>query len=134
MIIDDVLEDIASRLETITDLRVLAYEADDINCPAAMLSLPTTIDYMGTYQHGMDTLDLTVLILVSDVDDRRRRKEITRYADGHGDRSIKEVLESGKYNTFDFIVVKSSGFDVIPIGRTKYLACKFSTRVSGQGS
>jgi len=134
MIISDVIDDIGQKLATITDLRVIPYEADDINCPGAMISLPTNIDYLGTYRRGMDTLTLIIILLVSNVDDRLKRNEITAYADGHGERSIKEVLENGKYNSFDVIAVKSAAFDVIQIGRTKYLGCKFTTFVSGQGN
>jgi hypothetical protein len=133
MIIGDVMDDVGSRLETIPGLRVLPYEADDVNVPAAMISLPTNLDYSRAYARGMDSITLNIIILVSSVNDRIRRNEITPYGDGSGTKSIKQVLESGKYGSFDTIFVPRGNFDVINISELKYLGIRFVVTVTGQG-
>lgn len=134
MKIDDVMDDIATRLRELNDLNVLAYDADDIEYPAAMISLPIDINYLGTYGRGMDTMTLMVTLLVSDVGDAISRNQISKYADGEGDYSIKEHLENGKYISFDVLAVQNAFFDVITIGRSDYLGCKFKVFISGQGN
>lgn len=122
------------RLDIIPDLRVLPYEADDIQVPAALISLPRDLQFSKTYERGMDYAIFNVLILVGSVDDRIRRDDITKYGDGVGTYSIKKNLESGMYTAFDIIFVASGLFDVMRIAGTDYLGLRFVVNVSGQGS
>lgn len=134
MIVGDVMDDIGTRLDSIANLNVLPYEADDINVPAGLVSLPQDINYLGTYQRGMDTMVIIVTILVSLVDDRCRRDEVAPYADGSGTRSVKQVLETGEYTAFDVITVEMGTFDVININEVEYLAAQFRCKIAGQGA
>lgn len=133
MIIGDVMDEVGTQLNTITGIDVLPYDADSVNPPCAIVSLPPSINYLSTYKRGMDKLVLEVSILVSMADDRIRREEITPFADGSGPQSVKEVLESGTYTAFDTLAVRSGGFMVISIEGIEYLGAVFQVDISGQG-
>lgn len=133
MIIGDVMDEIGSRLQIVKSLRVLPYEADSVNPPCALVSLPTNINYLSTYQRGMDQMTIIVTVLVSVVDDRVRRDHIAPYGDGSGSMSIKHVLESGMYTSFDVIAVASATFDVLNIEGIDYLGAVFVCNIAGQG-
>lgn len=133
MIVGKVMDDIGKRLDTIPGLRVLPYEADDVNPPCALVSLPGEIAYQ-TYQRGMDKLAIEVTILVSTVSDRVRRDQIAPYGDGAGPKSIKQVLETGQYTAFDIIAVAKGSFDVVNVAGQKYLAALFACIVQGSGN
>lgn len=134
MIITEVMDEIGEQLNTIDRLRVLPYEADDIDVPAAIVSLPASIDYLVTYARGMHQMTMLVTILVSLVDDRIRRSDIAPYADGTGDRSIKWVLENHKYTACNTLVVRSAVFSVISIAKNEYLGVVFTLDIAGPGN
>jgi hypothetical protein len=134
MIVGDVMDQIGVQLDTISGLRVLDYEADDINVPAALVSLPVGIDYLGTYKRGMDSMIIQVTILVSMVSDRVRRDKIAPYADGAGSKSVKQVLEAGVYTAFHVLTVASATFDVVDIADVEYLAVIFICNIAGSGN
>lgn len=133
MITENVMDELGVKLDTISNLNVLAYESDKITPPCALISLPTAINYDRTYIRGMDQLDIIVTVLVSTVGARVRRSLIAPYADGSGDRSIKQILEKGPYRTFDDITVRTGGFDIININKVNYLGFMANCRIVGQG-
>lgn len=133
MIIRDVMEQLGTQLDTIDGLRVWDYDSDDINPPSAIIRLTGDIDYLGAYNHGMNSIGLSVLILVGAVDDRIRRDEIVQYADGSGEKSIRQVLEKGTYTAFDTVAVARSKFQIVSIAGIKYVSAEFSIQISGRG-
>jgi hypothetical protein len=132
VIIEDVMDQIGQRLNTIQGFHVLPYEADSIEkVPAAMISLPTEINYRNTYQNGMTTIDIGVVVLVSIVDDRVRRDQVAPYGDNQSKTSIRKILETGTYTAFDVISVNEAIFDVLIINDIKYLAIVFRIAIAG---
>ena len=132
MIIEDVMDDIGNRLDTISGLRVHNYEADEVNVPAGLVSLPGTINYHSTYGSGFCQATIEVTILVSKVDDRVRREQIVPYADTSGARSVKAVLESGTYTAFDSLQVQNGRFLVVTIAGDDYLGYVATVDILGQ--
>lgn len=133
MIIADVMDEIGAQLETIPNLNVLPYEADDLSVPCALVSLPQNIEYLQAYARGMVKARIQITVAVSLVDDRVRRDQITPYGDSDGPRSIKHVLESGTYSAFDTIAVVLGRFTVVAIARVRYLVGLFDVDIAGQG-
>jgi hypothetical protein len=131
------MDQIGERLDTIPDLNVAPYEADDISVPAALVSLPANIDYLTTNAQGVNEIDVLVSILVSEVGDKIRRDQIAPYGDGDdgGPKSIKRILEAGNgsYTAFSFIKVKSGGFTVVSIANINYLGFLSLCHVVGSG-
>lgn len=134
MILADVMQQLAGRLDTIAGLRVHGYPADSITPPAAVVSYPDTYTLDSTYARGMDRLELPVVVLVGKVSDRASRDKISAYADGAGARSVKAVLESGTYTAFDSARVTQVEFDIVAIAAVEYLAATFTVDVAGKGN
>lgn len=116
MILENCLNQIGDRLEQIPGLRGSKYEdeADEIQVPCFLLSLPPNIDYDKTMGGAVEQ-DIMVTVLVDVVDAKVRRKEISRYADTEGPYSIKFMLETGTYTAFDTIQMKKGYFTVLNI-------------------
>lgn len=133
MILGNVMDELADQLDTISVLRVKGYDADEIQVPAAIISLPTLIDYQRAYERGMDSLILTVIVLVAADSDRKRRDLITPYADGSGPKSIKEVLERGQYTSCDTVTVQTASFRFYTYNAIKFLGIGFTVAVTGKG-
>lgn len=133
MIIGDVMDQLSTQLDLIDGLRVKAYDADDIEVPAALVTLPTDINYLVTDMRGMAKLFLTVIVLVAADGDRTRRQLITPYADGIGPKSVIDVLERGSYMAMDTVAVERGGFRFYLFNQIKYLGIGFSVTVTGRG-
>ena len=137
MKIDDVMQQLANRLDTIPGLRVFAYPPAKITPPAAVVTYPADYSYDATYGRGMDKLQLPVVALVGKVSDRATRGQITKYVDGAGAASFKAVLEGNAapaYTAFDSVRVARVVFDVVAIGAVEYLSATFTLDIAGQGS
>ena len=129
----DVMDEVATALEAIDNLRVFPYPPDRVEPPAAVVSWPDTYTYDETYGRGMDRLSLPVVVVVGRVSDRACREELGAYADGSGDRSVKEAVETGTYTACDTVRVESVEFDVVTIAGTDYMAALFTVDVAGSG-
>ena len=134
MNLGEVMQAVADRIDTIAGLRVYAYPPDTVNAPAAVVTYPDTYTYDATYGRGMDRLELPVVVLIGKVSDRASRDNLSRYVDGSGAASIKQVLESGTYTAFDSCRVTGAEFDVIAIGAVEYLAATLTLDIAGQGA
>lgn len=134
MRLDDVLEQLANRLMTISGLNVFAFPPDALSPPAAVVSYPDSYEYDKTYKRGIDRLKLPVVVVVGRVSDRASRKELAAYCDGSGPSSIKSVLESGTYTAFHEVVVESVEFGEITVGAVTYAGAIFTLDVVGSGA
>jgi hypothetical protein len=135
MIVKDVMQEIADRVDTIDGLRVHAYPAATIVPPAAVVAYPDSYDFDGTYGRGMDSMSLSVVVWVGKALERTTRDRISAYLDGSGTSSLKEVLESDDtYSSFDVLRVVSAKLDVFTMNGADYLVAVFDLDISGQGS
>jgi hypothetical protein len=133
-IVNDCIQELADQLKSIEGLRSLDYEADDPQVPAAIVGLPRAINYMLVTNPRALSLQLQITILVGLVDDRRSRSAATSYADTVGDKSVKWVVERGRYTAMDTVAVKSSRFTVLQVAKVKYLAVVFDVDIVGRAS
>lgn len=133
MDLNNVVDELVTRLQTITALRVHAEPPGTVSPPAAVISWPE-VSYDGTYGRGMDALTLPLVLVVGKASDRIARKTVNAYVNGSGARSIKAVLEAGTYTSFDVIRVASARFEVDSIGGIEFLAAVFSLEITGQGA
>lgn len=132
MILKDVMEQLAAQLATIEGLRAYDWPIGSAAPPAAIVSFPTSFGE-GTYQRGMDTMTIPVVVLVGRPTDRSTRDLLSKYLDGAGGSSIKATLESGRYTAFHTIVVRPTDTDVYELGGTAYLAALFDCEIAGSG-
>jgi hypothetical protein len=134
----DVMQEMADRLEAeITDFRkVFGFPPDRVGgTPTAIVTYPDDYAYDATYGRGSDRIqNLPVVVLVGKVDDRGTRELIGKFADGSGDASVKQALESGEYTAFDTIRVQTADFDIVTVSGTEYLAATFACDITGKGT
>jgi hypothetical protein len=134
MNLDDVMQALADRLDTITGLRVHAHPPDKITPPAAVVTYPDRVDYDQTYARGMDRLELPVVVLVGKVSARASRDDLARFVDGSGAASVKAVIESGTYTAFDTVRVTEAVFDIVSMAGVEYLSATFTCDITGSGA
>lgn len=135
MNVDTVMTEVATRLKTITGLRVADHPVEAVNPPHAIVSLPE-ITFDQTYGRGSDRYSLPVVLAVGRVSDRAARANVAPYVAGSGPKSFKQVLEdeSTPYASFYTLRVASIGFDVVTWGTVDYLTAEFTLDISGPGA
>lgn len=135
MILRNVQKAIAARAQTITDFQQVSDRpVDSITTPAAMVGYPDTIQYDVTYGRGADRMTIPLYVVVAKVSDAAAADQLDKFADGTGTDSVKQVLESGTYTAFDFVVVTSVEFQVITVQAVDYLAAIFNLDIVGSGA
>jgi hypothetical protein len=135
MDLNDVADDLATALDTITGLRVTGYPPATVTPPAGIVSYPERVDFDETYGRGMDRVpDWPLLVVVGKATDRTARERIYQYASATGAKSVKAVLEAATYTSFATIRVTSVEFDVVTIGGVDYIAALFHLDIAGQGT
>lgn len=130
----DVMDQVATQLDTISGLRVYAYPADSVAPPAAIVSYPKEYEYDATYGRGSDRISLPVVVVAGKVSDRASRDALGAYVDGSGTSSVKAVLESASYTAFDELRVTGVEFDTVLIAGTNYIAALFTLDIAGEGA
>ena len=136
MILSDVMDEVAARLETIKDLRTYGFSPDSITPPAVVVTYPDSYTYDGTYQRGMDRMVLQLVAVVGRASDRSSRDLLSIYVDGDGPSSFKRVLESKDlpaYTAFHSLRVTGAEFDVVTIAGVDYVAALFDLDIVGSG-
>lgn len=135
MIVKNVHNELANRLEIIPGIRAVKYEddADEIQLPSGLISLPPQIRYHGTFANGMSEMDCLITILVSLVDARVRLEQIAPYGDDTGPYSVKEILETGTYTAMDVVTIHTGMFTVLTIAETTYKAFIAQGKIAGSG-
>lgn len=135
MHIDSVMAEVATRLKTITPLRVFDHPVDKVEPPTAIVSLPQ-ISFDQTYGRGCDRYELPVILAIGKVVDRAARNNIAPYVAGTGSKSFKAVLEnqSTAYVSFDTLRVQGVDFDVFTWNSVEYLTATFTLDILGSGA
>ena len=134
MNLTDVMDQLATRLDTISGLRCYAFPADSVTPPAAVVGYPDTYTYDETYGRGMDRMSLPVFVLVARTPDRQARKSIGAYVDGSGTSSVKAVLESGTYTAFSTLRVESVEITQFNLNGTDFICGEFTLDIAGTGA
>lgn len=135
MNLNDVMDEMAMVLGTITGLRCFGYPPPRVSAPAGIVSYPDKIEYDQTYGRGMDKISGIPMILVEGkATDRTARDRIAEYVAGSGARSVKAVFEAHTWASCDDLVVTACSFDVVTIAAVDYIAATFEADAVGSGS
>lgn len=94
MILADVMDQVADRIDTIDGLVTHAFPADNVHPPAAVVTYPLEYELDATYQRGADRMSLPVVVLIGRADAQSSRDLVSAYVSGSGPRSLKAVLEN----------------------------------------
>lgn len=125
----DLRDGLATRIGTVSGLRVTAWQPDAVRPPIAFV-LPDTIEYDLNANRGADTTTFLVTVLVGRADDRAAQRNLDGYIFGAG--SIKAAIEAdrtlgGAANTCR--VVEMRNYGSVAVGDQVYLGCEFSVEV-----
>lgn len=135
MNLNDVADELTTRLDTIAGLRCFGHPPATVTAPAGIVSYPERIAFDETYGRGMDRIEAwPVLIVVGKATDRTARERVYDYAAATGTKSVKFVLEGGTYTSFDTIRVVDCTFDVVTIAGVDYISALFTVDIAGQGT
>jgi hypothetical protein len=93
MQIDEALDILKCRLESIDGLTVTTDPAVTIVAPMAVIT-DGEIDYDFSFGRGAVVLSFQVTVYVAQSDSTEGLYEARRYLSGHGDRSVREALDT----------------------------------------
>lgn len=131
----EVMDDVATRLRSITQLReVAAYPKGSVTPPAAIVSYPEEYNPHATYQRGAAAMTVPVWVVVGKASERSARDLLSDFVDGSGAASVIAVLESGTYSAFDSLTVSGVEFDTVSIAGTDHIAAVFDCDIFGSGA
>ena len=121
-----------TRLATITGLRCYETIPDQFSPPAAIVGMPTSINFDFTYQRATDRVTYPVRLLVAKATDRSAQERLEQYLDGSGSLSVKAAIEAdpslgGAANVTR--VLSAQGLGVYDMGGVSYLGCDFTVEV-----
>ncbi len=134
MILADVMDELAARLEAFHKLNVFAYPADSISPPGAVVGYPEQIEYDTTYGRGVDMFrGIELFLIAGRVDTLESRNTISDWTAGRGPKSIKQFLDGSNYTSCDDVHVTNATFDTFTLAGTDYIAAIFAIDVSGPG-
>lgn len=127
-----VMDALGARLVGVTGLRVYDYAADGVSPPAAIVSLPRTVEYDVVAGRGADRLVIPVTVLVGRVSDRAARDRLGAFIAGSGATSIKTAIEGGDPplgGAAHTVRVTEATVDVVTIQAIDYLGASFDVEV-----
>lgn len=127
-----VMDAIGARLVGVTGLRVYDYAADLASPPAAIVSLPRTVEYDVVAGRGADRIVIPITVLVGRVSDRAARDQLGAYLAGTGASSIKAAIEGNDSNlggAAQTVRVTEATVDVVTINAVDYLGASFDLEV-----
>lgn len=134
----NVMRQLGTQLDTISELNVFSYEEKAVTAPAAMVLWPLDMTYDATFGRGSDQMTIQVVVVVGTVSAESSRDALAAYCDGSGARSIKAVLEStgAAYTEFAPSEIRVTGVDfgTWDIAGTPYLAALFDIDINGDGA
>ncbi|PXY25152.1 hypothetical protein BAY59_24305 [Prauserella coralliicola] len=94
--IEQIMQGIEARLQTISGLRTSPYVKDTINPPFAVVGVPDIPEYHMTFKKGRFRLAPTVTVLVSAALDRVGQMKLAGYANPTGPTSISSAIEGDR--------------------------------------
>lgn len=126
------MNEVATALGGVTGLRVYPWAQKTITPPGAVLSLPDSIDYHGTYGTGQEMInDLVCVVMLGKASERAALKNLGPYVAGSGAKSVKTVLEAYAYTTCHTLTVTSVEFPEMTLAGVEYLAALFHIDIVG---
>ncbi len=134
MILKDVMEEIANKLQLFAGISSFAYPADSIKGPAAVLGFPERIEYDVTYNTGECSFwNLPVYMLTDRTDPKSARDSLSAWCGSKGSQSVAQFLSNERYTTCDQVQVVNAALDVVSIAGIEYFAAIFECNVTGEG-
>lgn len=134
--LQQIMEGIEARLDTIEGLRVSDIKPGSVDPPMAVVGVPDVTSYHGTFGRGKFQLQPTITILVSKAFDRIGQHALAGYANPTGATSIVAAIEADK--TLGGVVDDCIVVDFRPLGQEEvgligFFGGVFNLQVIAQG-
>lgn len=129
--IDNMRSGMATRLATISGLRVASELPDNPNPPIAIVNL-RNINYDQAFGKGLAVYTFVVTVIVGRAAERIAQQKLNDYLDNTGNQSIKTAIESDKTlggAAFDTRVVSLDNIGNVQLSDATYLAAEFTVNV-----
>lgn len=126
--LNSVMDQIGVRLLTISGLRVFDFMADNIQPPAAVVTLPE-VTYDVTKARGTDKAVFPIHLLISKVSDRASRDALSPYIAGTGASSVKAAVDGTLGGTVQAARVTGATVQVEQVAGVDLLAAVFQVEV-----
>lgn len=128
---NELRQGLATRLATISGLRVSATIPDQPNPPQAVI-FPNRVLYDTTFRRGEDEYEFVILVILGRVSERTAQTSLDAYCNPSGATSVKQAVEAeatlgGK--AFDCRVTEMRGQSSLTIGDVTYLTAEFMVTV-----
>jgi len=126
-----------------TALLALAYVPDMVPDTPCLFVQPGELIFDKTFQRGVDSLSVTVVVYVSRADDIDSQIQLDAYTAGAGPSSVKAAIEAARGAPGqlalsgacdDLRVVSVRSYQWFVHGEVKYLGAQFTVEVIGSGS
>lgn len=127
--LNTVMDAVGTALGTISGLRVYDFATDSASPPAAVVGMPTEVDYDFTKGRGSDRVVIPVTVLVGKVSDRTARDALSQYIAGSGAKSIKAALDGNLSGAAQTTRVLTARVEVVTLGGVDYLGATFDLAV-----
>lgn len=130
-----IADELADLLLGIPDLRAFSWVPERVEPPCAVVTWPASYHYDETMGRGSDRMELPVLVMVGDPDDRSARDNLAKYLNPLSPASIKVALEGGyPYSNLDNLRVTDVAIEVTQVAGIDYLTARFTVDVIGNGA
>lgn len=127
--INAVMDGLGARLATIAGLRVFDYPPDNASPPAAIVGLPTALEYDATKGRGVDRCVVPVMVVVGRVAERAARDAVSLYLAGAGASSVKAAVDGPLGGSAHTARVMEARVEVVTLGGVEYLGATFDVEV-----
>jgi hypothetical protein len=133
--LSDIRDGIATRLRTISGLRVRDYVEGQVEPPMALVGFPSEIDYDEAMARGMDDHTIPIRVYVASQVNRAANDALEGYlakTAADDPKSIKAAIEGDRTlggKVQDCVVRRMTGAGVVEHGSLQYLAADFELTI-----
>ena len=124
-----VMDAVGTRLATITGLRVYDYPAETASPPAAIVGLPSELEYDFTKGRGSDRAVIPITLLVGKVVERSARDALSLYLAGTGASSVKAAVDGDLGGAAQTVRVMGARVEIVTLNGVEYLGATFDLEV-----
>ena len=132
MLIDEALDILKARLETIDGLTVTTDTNVTVVVPMAEVTV-ASVNYNESFTRGACEIDFTVRVYVATSDNAEGLYEQRRYLSGHGGLSIRAAIES-QITGGDLLLSKVVADTGTPLTSDNFIVAEFACRAHVPGA
>lgn len=127
--LNGLMDALGTALGTISGLRVQDYPASVAAVPAAIVGLPSVLEFDATKGRGVDHVVVPVTLLVGMVSERAARDALSLYLAGSGVKSVKAAIDGTLGGVVQTARVMGATVEVLTLAGVDYLGATFEVDI-----